>query len=456
MARLPFFLGGNEVHNENPAERLRREAEERRARALLSQAAAMGRITPSAEVPATPPAQPAPAATTSASTTARVSGAANAPRGSSRVTIPSARARLLEVMAAESPRVAAYLRESMGPELEAAQQEAGQRRLGVNLGRAGAMLNEAISGARYDRGAYDALAEEADRPVTDLGAREGQARQEWQDTGAAQDRQARLQGAEDERVGADYNRRLAAAQDARSQEQRVEDATRSDARFGLERQDDLNARAQQRAQWETEMELKRRDLTAKEAKGVTGGGADPKALAELAQRSQPAAEMLADIETVNHYISSSRDIPGVGVVEGRVPEFLRTQDGNAVWQSANRLASNIILAKSGKAATDVERRNMLEQYGIRPGSTDSAFVLGMQALTRDAAATLGNIEAGFDRPVVEQRRALGGVTSRDIPAPAAAPGGGTPGAPSPTGRRATMPDGSVWEELSDGSSRQVR
>jgi hypothetical protein len=53
-------------------------------------------------------------------------------------------------------------------EFAAAQEEADRRRLGVALGRAGAQINETLSGQRYDRGAYDVAEEQAGSPVARL------------------------------------------------------------------------------------------------------------------------------------------------------------------------------------------------------------------------------------------------------------------------------------------------
>lgn len=470
MARLPFLLGGNEIHDENPAERLRREAEERRARALLSQAAAMGRVTPAAEPSAAPSAPPPPAPVTSASAATRVSAAGSAPRSSSRVAIPSARARLLEVMASESPRVAAYLRESMGPELEAAQQEAGQRRLGVNLGRAGAMLNEAISGARYDRGAYDALAEEADRPVTDLGARESLSRQDWQDTGSAQDRQARLQGYEDERADRTTERNLELARDARTQEQRVEDANRSDAVREQGRQDNLNQDAESRRRWEAEMELRRREAEAKAARTGGGGvsGLPPEERLAKATASAKVSPIVSSLERIEQLLpGSTTGGTGAGGVDGwsravsNLPggwgTWLATDKGLAITREVQNLRDVVRRARSGAAITAAEEADYLRLLDDAALADPRALSTGLDIVRREVGQKLADINAGFDPAVVQRYQERGGTTANS---PVVAGGQRPPdinlSAPSPTGRRVTMPDGTVWEELSDGSSRQVR
>jgi hypothetical protein len=195
-------------------------------------------------------------------------------------------------------------------------------------------------------------------------------------------------------------------------------------------------------------------LEAKKTKATGPGGVDPDKLAELAKRSQPAAEMLSDIQTVNRYLGQRGDLPGVGPVDAGLPELFTSAGGTELRQAALRLYRNKVRAESGQTVTPQEAQTALEARGMGVGRSEEAFRQGMSSLVREAQQALTNIESGFEPPVVQRRQQLGGTTSRDIPAPASP--GAPQGGPSPTGRRVTMPDGTVWEELSDGSSRQVR
>lgn len=469
MARLPFYLGGNEVHDESPAQRLRREAEERRARDLLSRAAAMGRYTggPEANPPpdVTTPMQ-APAASTSTAVAMKSTGVGSG--AASRVAIPSARARLLDVVAAESPRVAAYLRESMAPELEAAQEEAQGRRLGVNIGRAGAMVNEAISGARYDRGAYDGLEAEADRPVTDLAARAEVARQDWQDTGAAQDRQARLQGFEDDRADRSAQRALEMARDTRGQQERVEDATRSDAAREQSRQDAAAARGQQQRQWEAEMELKRKDAEAKAARGPGGAaGLPPEERLAKATAGAKVSPIVSSLERIEQLLpgSTSGGAQSGGAdawsrtvtnLPGGWGSWLATDKGLSLTKEVQNLRDVVKRARSGAAITDQEEQAYLRLIDDAALSDPRALAIGLDVVRREVGQKLADINAGFDPAVVQRYQERGGTTAQSPIVAGQRPPDINLNSLTPTGRRATMPDGSVWEELSDGSSRQVR
>lgn len=331
---------------------------------------------------------------------------------------------------------------------------ANRNRLGAQLGRAGAMVNEALSGARYERGAYDDLEAQAEQPVVDFAARREMGREDATDAATLEERRLRAE---------DYARRWASGdrdfqykqgrdktEDARRAAQDAEDARR----FSLQQRNAAADRAQrerERTDRRADMEAGRNDRAA-EARAATLSGQREKSLAQLAERSQPAAEMRADIDTVNGFIQKGGDdfdaLPGVGPIQGNLPEFLRSTDGDRLFQSANRLAANVILAKSGKAATDAERKVLLSNYGIRNGTTEEAFIAGMQALARDAQESLRNIESGYDSSVVDTRRERGGTTSGDIPqiqGPAAGP--------KPTGRTITMPDGRVFDVLDNGKAR---
>jgi len=468
--RLPFLLGGGEVHGESPEVRARREARE-----ALARAAAMGRITPLPEdvsedipvetgldVPAPPaPAPAAPASTAqrasvSAKTSTRGGGAPSAP-------LPPTRARLLDVVAAESPRVAEYMRKALG--LEEPQQEAARRALAVNLGRAGAMVNEAITGAKYDRGAYDALGEEAQRPVMDTLAREALGRQEWQDYGGERERVSRLQGAEDERANAATRQATELARDARSQEQRVEDATRADARFNLERQDAAAARSQQQSQFSARMAQDERLAAAKAAAGPRGLGAaglppeERLAKATTAAKVSPIVASLQRIEqilpgsTTGGASASGADAWSRAIVNapGGFGSWLSTDKGIALTREVQNLRDVVKRARSGAAITDAEEASYLRLIDDAALSDPRALAVGLDIVRREVQQRLVDLNAGYDPAVVQRYQERGGTTAQSpIIAGTSAP------TPTPTGRRATMPDGSVWEELSDGTSRQVR
>jgi hypothetical protein len=317
------------------------------------------------------------------------------------------------------------------------------------------MVNEALSGARLDKGAYDALEAGAEQPVEDFNARRAMGRQDSEDAAQAGERRLRAedyarrwtrQGEQDA-----YGRTRDAAGDTLARERMASEERR--AREG--RADRSADRAESRADRlfrQRQADEERADR-GEAARAATLGGQREKALAQLAERSQPASEMRADIDTVDGFIqrggNSFDALPGVGPIQGHLPEFLRSTEGDRLFQSANRLAANVILAKSGKAATDSERKVLLSNYGIRGGTTEAAFIAGMQALSRDAQDSLRNIEAGYDSSVVETRRERGGTTSEDV-TPIQGPG------PSRTGRtRTSKRTGEVQAEYSDGQWRTL-
>ena len=176
---------------------------------------------------------------------------------------------------------------------------------------------------------------------------------------------------------------------------------------------------------------------------------DEKSLQELGKRSQGNANTYDDLNTVTRFLDADGgrgDLPGVGPVVSGFPEMAISSDGVELRQAATRLYRAVVREESGQNVTPQEAATALESYGMGLGKSEDAFRQGMAALAQRAKRALGNVEGNFKPSVVQQRRDRGGITSQDIPQPG----------PRPTGRRKRAPDGSVWEELSDGSARQVR
>lgn len=398
-------------------------------------------------------------------------GASGASRSTSGQADPYASVRAL------APEVADYLgrpgasrpapEAPQDAELLAEQGRASRAALGANLGRAGAMANEALTGTRVS-GAWDGLDAQAQAPVQALLQRREDARVQGRDArerqrfGREEDlyrpdsersRTARTAallrfGAELSRVPeAEFNRMSAADvadfvkglehdRDGASAERRHGESMRAQAASRSQQSEELRWRMQESALARKDAaELKRQDMQARQ---------DEKDLAELAKRSQPAAEMRADIETLKAAIESGEDIPGVGPLTNILPDLMLSAEGSANRQAAVRLVQNVVYAKSGKAVTESEAKRILKGYGAGAFDGESSFASGMGDLARDAGNTLQNIESGFRPEVRDLRSRYGGTTSRDIPAISSA---------RPTGRYFTDAQGVTWDEMSDGSSR---
>jgi hypothetical protein len=327
--------------------------------------------------------------------------------------------------------------ESADPELQAAQDAARERRLVAEIGRAGAQFNESLTGAKYDRAAYDGYGRDAERPVGDLlqrreavVQRQGRARQAQQDRmrAEAEARAYRHQQQQDARQASNdaYQRERDAKGDARQQARDAEEARR----FDLTRREAAANRALQRqAQADTRALARQAQQDAARAKAqeVADRNAD-KDRQELAKRASVAGELKDDIGTLNSAITRGResltgDIPGLGVWDSWkmtnpvARSLFASPEDIEVSEAVDRLSGNENRAMTGLSSTDSERRENKRRRGLDAGNSEEAAVQGISTLARDATTKLRGVEGGFNQDVVDEYRRRGGSTSADIPAP---------------------------------------
>lgn len=365
--------------------------------------------------------------------------------------------------------------------------ESARRRFGTQIARAGAMVNEAISGAKMDRKAWDDLEAQSQEPLQDLAAKR---KMRFEDAaegravnadGRAGRADARAQAGEGREAAlsdpASRVSRTARAQlllrypkeAARLSREELASMSAADVQnylrgFGEDRDDAARERMHQESvaarrsalgESRAEREQRKAELQAQKEAAATQKRTDmldrqnEKDLQELGKRSQGNADLQDDLTTISGFLDAdggTGDLPGVGPVVNSFPEFLITADGAKLRSAATRLYRGVVRQESGQTVTPQEAATALEAFGMGAGKSETAFRQGMAALAQRARRALQNTEAGFNRGVVDERRARGGVTSHDIPQPG----------PRPTGERIRMPDGRVFEVLSDGNTRQVK
>jgi hypothetical protein len=455
--RTPFFLGDKAEHQVSSPKKTSPLDD------ALSWAAGMGRVppeqTPQVEVgeplviSRTPSSEPPPARTAPGRPSLQLELAGRTSSADVQHHRQGMRPQPLRPMSAlqsvyeVDPEVGDYLASMDDDELRRAQERSRNMLLAARITRAGAMGNEAISGARYDRSAMDGLEAGARQPVADV--------LERRKAMAARSAEAR-EAAEMGLRRSEFNRRGAAdARDFAYRQERDREQTALERdRMGLQermRADDREARRADRALTREEMRLrmklgedekreaqerKRQDMLERQ---------NERDLQELAKRSQDAAQMKADLEILNRHLSNE-DIPGVGPIVSALPELFLSSDGTELRQAATRLYRMKVRLESGQTVTPQEAATALEARGMGPGRSETAFRKGMESLRNEAATALRNIEAGFHPSVVRTRREYGGTTSSDMPRTA----------PTRTGRYKRGRDGKVYAEMSDGSAVEVR
>lgn len=350
-----------------------------------------------------------------------------------------------------------------------ARASANRNRLGVQLARAGGMVNEAMSGARLDRAAYDDLETQAEEPVADFMARRAMGREDAAAASALEERRLRAE---------DYARRWAAgdrdfkyrqgrdtAEDTLARDRMAADERRWKAELGARSADRHEARqARLDARTAAEEERNERARLAREAKEQQ---ASDKALQTLGQQTSklPIGELQQALESI--------ETQAPGMAYGRAPEdnplslkdrvARRIPYGAGEWAMSaegKRYAANIaqlrditMRMRSGAAINESEMRHYLSLLGDDILSDPQKAAEGINTVRKGLAQRMRNIQAPYVRGgTLDEYERQGGSSFRAPIFNGEAP----PAVAKPTGRTVTRRDGSVWEELSDGSARRAR
>lgn len=437
--KLPFMLGGNEVHAEGDPAPLAGAASKAADMARSLRTPPEPQVEVSMGKPQIVSRKRAPRPQFQVGKAGQVDATSTIDRalaaGRGRALPPG-----LHATAMESPEVAAHLIAD-DDELLGAQESARLGTRNARLARALSMVNESISGAKYDRNAYDQLEQDSSRPVSDLLQRRQQKRVADQDAAA---RGAEQYGREKDSRDFKYRqgRDLATDERENARDKNMAEYRKEELRQqGLNRAESRAERAERRQA--SQAEINERARLAREQKQ---GATNEKDLQELAKRSQSSGAMKDDLETINRYIERGGDLPGVGPLAGRLPELFVSAEGTELRQAATRAVQNLIYQKSGKAITEQEAQRVMAGNGMGTGQSETAFKKGMQALAREMQTALRDTESGFRPEIVKERNERGGTTSSDLPGPAAIP----------TGKTITMNDGSVWAVLDNGKARRIR
>lgn len=352
-----------------------------------------------------------------------------------------------------------------------ARASANRNRLGAQLARAGGMVNEALSGARLDRAAYDDLEAQAEQPVADFAARRAMGREDATDAAALEERRLRAE---------DYARRAMAdtrdfqyrqgrdkAEDARREAAALEDRRRFDAQ--------QRAAAAERGLRRTELQDRRTEMEegrnerARLAREAAQQQQADKALQTLGQQTSklPIGELQQALESI--------DAQAPGLAYGKAPEdnpmglkdrlARRVPFGAGEWAMSDegkRYAANIaqlrditMRMRSGAAINESEMRHYLSLLGDDILSDPQKAAEGINTVRQGLAQRMRNIQAPYVRGgTLDEYERQGGSSFRAPIFSGSASQNQTPA--RPTGRTVTRRDGSVWEELSDGSARRVR
>ena len=326
--------------------------------------------------------------------------------------------------------------ESADSELEAAQEQARDRRLVAEIGRAGAQFNEALSGAKYDRAAYDGYGRDAERPVGDLlqrreavAQRQGRARLAQQDRmrAEAEARAFRRQQQQDARqADADAYRRQ---RDALGDERYGAEQRESARRFDLSRQDAAANRALQRqSQADTRAlaQQQRQDAARARAeaqaqenalkRGEKLGQATTKApFGELQQALQGLDELAPGLiygdESAQTPLSTKDRV--VNALPFGAGDRLMSDKALQYKSNLQNLRDLITRARSGAAINESEERHYLSLLGDDILSDPRRAAAGINAVRQGIGQKLRDAQLAYSGPTLDAYEQGGGTTYRN-------------------------------------------
>jgi hypothetical protein len=122
-------------------------------------------------------------------------------------------------------------------------------------------------------------------------------------------------------------------------------------------------------------------------------------------------------------VAGSGDVPGIGPLDSRLPNFASSDKAVSTQADAKGLVDILLSLQSGQGVSNEERENKYRQYGVASGSTEAQFRAGMRSLKNDVGAALKTKQAGFSPEVIDLYRKRGGITPDDF--------GGNSDAPKP-------------------------
>ena len=112
--------------------------------------------------------------------------------------------------------------------------------------------------------------------------------------------------------------------------------------------------------------------------------------------------------------ANTKDIPGVGYVEGFVPWFMQSADGKAVRAQVQGVANDLLKLYSGGAVTlnEAERRQV--EMMASGGYTEQDLYVGWPLLVSRYNESIANIQGGYSPAAVDLYRQRGGRAMEPI------------------------------------------
>jgi len=154
----------------------------------------------------------------------------------------------------------------------------------------------------------------------------------------------------------------------------------------------------------------RRSL-AHEKEGERLMKATPTEVAALEQKLKQVVGLVGNFDETNKAAIAGLT-PGEARLQaaGAFGQWFMSDKGKDVWQTASGIVSTLLMMQSGKTVTEQEVGRKLNELGLRTDAGPQQFRRGLANLRGEIAATLRQIQSGYDPSVVETYKKRGGVT----------------------------------------------
>lgn len=160
---------------------------------------------------------------------------------------------------------------------------------------------------------------------------------------------------------------------------------------------------------------------------------DPKMLARAGEKAAAQGRVLNHLRILEGAIQGGGDIPGAGILDSRLTgnlESLQSAEGVPVRKAAQGAISDMVFSLSGKAASNQERAQIAQTYGLQEGGTERGFRAGVGMLREDVDLMMRGLRASHAPEVWAQY---------------AAEGGAMPGAPATKRQAPQQPGTPTWD-----------
>lgn len=114
-----------------------------------------------------------------------------------------------------------------------------------------------------------------------------------------------------------------------------------------------------------------------------------------------------DLDRIRPY-ARRKDQPGVGPIEGRLPDWATGNEGLKFRQSAGRIMNAIIYMTTGKQINEQETERQLQARGLGKNAAAQAYQEGIPALEQELRQAVRTYKSKYEPRVVGEYRKRGG------------------------------------------------